>query len=76
MLITEVNDQTISNSEDFTNVMNETYADQVINTVLNKGTPETYQVTLSDKGSYYSNIIQIIMKHDVWKRIHGDCCRI
>ena len=54
MLITEVNDQKISNSEDFTNVMNETYAGQVINvSVLNKGTPETYQVTLSDKGSYY-----------------------
>ncbi|MEC7493678.1 MAG: site-2 protease family protein, partial [Candidatus Thermoplasmatota archaeon] len=54
MLITEVNDQTILNSEDFTNVMNETYAGQVINvSVLNKGTPETYQVTLSDKGSYY-----------------------
>ena len=34
--------------------MNETYAGQVINvSVLNKGTPETYQVTLSDKGSYY-----------------------
>ena len=41
MLITEVNDQTISNSEDFTNVMNETYAGQVINvSVLNKGTPK------------------------------------
>ena len=54
MLITEVNDQVISNSEDFSNVMNETYAGQVVNvSVLNKGTPETYQVTLSDKGSYY-----------------------
>ena len=54
MLITEVNDQVISNSEDFSNVMNETYAGQVVNvSVLNKGNPETYQVTLSDKGSYY-----------------------
>ena len=54
MLITEVNDQIVSNSEDFSNVMNETYAGQVVNvSVLNKGNPETYQVTLSDKGSYY-----------------------
>ena len=54
LLITEVNDQAILNSEDFSNVMNETYAGQVVNvSVLNKGTPETYQVTLSDKGSYY-----------------------
>ena len=54
MLITEVNDQVISNSEDFSNVMNETYAGQVVNiSVLNKGNPEKYQVTLSDKGSYY-----------------------
>ena len=54
MLITEVNDQAILNSEDFSNVMNETYAGQVVNvSVLNKGTPEAYQVTLSDKGSYY-----------------------
>ena len=54
MLITEVNDQDILNSEDFSNVMNETYAGQVVNvSVLNKGTPEAYQVTLSDKGSYY-----------------------
>ena len=54
MLITEVNDQIVSNSEDFSNVMNETYSGQVVNvSVLNKGNPETYQVTLSDKGSYY-----------------------
>lgn len=54
MLITEVNDQVVSNSEDFSNVMNETYAGQSVNvSVLNKGNPETYQVTLSDKGSYY-----------------------
>ena len=54
MLITEVNDQEISSSEDFSTVMNETYAGQIVNvSVLNKGNPETYQVTLSDKGSYY-----------------------
>ncbi len=54
MLITEVNDQVISSSEDFSNVMNETYAGQVVNvSVLNKGNSEKYQVTLSDKGSYY-----------------------
>ena len=54
MLITEVNEQVVSNSEDFSNIMNETYAGQVVNvSVLNKGNPETYQVTLSDKGSYY-----------------------
>ena len=34
--------------------MNETYAGQTVNvSVLNKGQPETYQATLSDKGSYY-----------------------
>ena len=54
MLITEVNDQEISSSEEFSTVMNETYAGQIVNvSVLNKGNPETYQVTLSDKGSYY-----------------------
>ena len=54
MLITEIDNQIILNSEDFSRVMNETYAGQVVNvSVLNKGTPETYQVTLSDKGSYY-----------------------
>jgi len=54
MLITEVNDQIVSNSEDFSNIMNETYAGQVVNvSVLNKGNPETYEVVLSDKGSYY-----------------------
>jgi|TARA_B100001094_G_scaffold332467_1_gene404668 membrane-associated protease RseP (regulator of RpoE activity) len=54
MLLTEVNDQVVSNSEDFSNIMNETYAGQVVNvSVLNKGNPETYEVTLSDKGSYY-----------------------
>ena len=54
MLITEIDNQIILNSGDFSRVMNETYAGQVVNvSVLNKGTPETYKVTLSDKGSYY-----------------------
>ena len=54
MLITEVNDQTVTNAEDFSDIMNETYAGQIVNvSVLNKGNPETYQITLSDKGSYY-----------------------
>ena len=54
MLITEVNEQTVTNAEEFSNIMNETYAGQIVNvSVLNKGNPETYQVTLSDKGSYY-----------------------
>ena len=54
MLITEVDNQPVTSSEDFSNIMNETYAGQIVNvSVLNKGNPETYQVTLSDKGSYY-----------------------
>ena len=54
MLITEVNDQSVTNAEDFSDIMNETYAGQIVNvSVLNKGNPETYQITLSDKGSYY-----------------------
>ena len=58
MLITDVGNssgnQPIRSSEDFSIVMNSTYAGQVVNvSVLNKGNPETYQVTLSDKGSYY-----------------------
>jgi len=58
MLITDVENssgnQPIRSSEDFSIVMNSTYAGQIVNvSVLNKGNPETYQVTLSDKGSYY-----------------------
>ncbi len=54
MLITSVNDQTVNNSQEFSDIMNETYAGQTVNvSVLNRGNPETYQVTLSDKGSYY-----------------------
>jgi len=54
MLITAVNDQEVTNAEDFGDVLNDTYVGQVVNvSVLNKGNPDTYQVTLSDKGSYY-----------------------
>ena len=54
MLITSVNDQEVNSAQDFSDIMNETYAGQTVNvSVLNKGQPETYQATLSDKGSYY-----------------------
>jgi membrane-associated protease RseP (regulator of RpoE activity) len=54
MLITAVNDQEVTSAEDFSNALNETYVGQVVNvSVLDKGNPDTYQVTLSDKGSYY-----------------------
>ena len=54
MLITSVNDQEVNSAQDFSDIMNETYAGQTVNvSVLNKGQPETYQATLSDKGRYY-----------------------
>ena len=54
MLITSIDNQDVNNAQDFSDIMNETYAGQTVNvSVLNKGQPETYQVTLSDKGSYY-----------------------
>ena len=54
MLITAVNDQEVNNAQDFSDIMNETYAGQTVNvSVLDKGQPETYQAVLSDKGSYY-----------------------
>lgn len=54
MLITSIDGQDVNNAQDFSDIMNETYAGQTVNvSVLNKGQPETYQVTLSDKGSYY-----------------------
>jgi hypothetical protein len=54
MLITAVNDQEVNNTQDFTDIMNETYAGQTVNvSVLDKGQPETYRAVLSDKGSYY-----------------------
>jgi len=54
MLITSIDGQDVNNAQDFSDIMNGTYAGQTVNvSVLNKGQPETYQVTLSDKGSYY-----------------------
>ena len=54
MLITSIDNQDVKNAQDFSDIMNETYAGQTVNvSLLNKGQPETYQVTLSDKGSYY-----------------------
>ena len=54
MLITSIDNQDVKNAQDFSDIMNETYAGQTVNvSVLNKGQPQTYQVTLSDKGSYY-----------------------
>ena len=54
MLITAINDQEITSADEFSETLNETYVGQVVNvSVLDKGNPDTYQVTLSDKGSYY-----------------------
>jgi membrane-associated protease RseP (regulator of RpoE activity) len=54
MLITAVNDQEVNNTQDFSDIMNDTYAGQTVNvSVLDKGQPDTYQAVLSDKGSYY-----------------------
>ena len=54
MLITAIDDQEITSAEEFSDALNETYVGQVVNvSVLDKGNPDTYQVTLSDKGSYY-----------------------
>lgn len=54
MLITAIDDQEITSADDFSDALNETYVGQVVNvSVLDKGNPDTYQVTLSDKGSYY-----------------------
>ena len=54
MLLTTIDEEEITNSDDWQRVMNNTYAGQTVNvSVLNAGQPETYAVTLSDKGSYY-----------------------
>mgnify|MGYP003966543063 FL=1 len=54
MLITAIDNQEITSAEEFSEALNETYVGQVVNvSVLDKGNPDTYQVTLSDKGSYY-----------------------
>ena len=54
MLLTSIDEEEITNIDDWQNIMNNTYAGQSVNvSVLNAGQPETYSVTLSDKGSYY-----------------------
>ena len=54
MLLTSVDDEEIQDNDDWQRIMNNTYAGQSVNvSVLNAGLPETYSVTLSDKGSYY-----------------------
>ncbi len=54
MLLTSIDEEEINNIDDWQNKMNNTYAGQSVNvSVLNAGQPETYSVTLSDKGSYY-----------------------
>ena len=54
MLLTSVDDEEIRDNDDWQRIMNNTYAGQSVNvSVLNTGLPETYSVTLSDKGSYY-----------------------
>ena len=54
MLLTAIDEEEIRNMEDWQRIMNSTYAGQTVNvSVLNRGDPEIYSVTLSDKGSYY-----------------------
>jgi len=54
MLLTSINEEAIEDSDDWQRIMNDTYAGQTVNvSVMNAGVPETYAVTLSDKGSYY-----------------------
>ena len=54
MLLTSIDDEEIQDNDDWQRIMNNTYAGQSVNvSVLNAGLPETYSVTLSDKGSYY-----------------------
>ena len=54
MLLTSINEEAIDDSDDWQRIMNDTYAGQTVNvSVMNAGVPETYAVTLSDKGSYY-----------------------
>jgi len=54
MLLTAIDEEEIENTDDWQRIMNSTYAGQTVNvSVLNRGDPEIYSVTLSDKGSYY-----------------------
>ena len=54
MLLTSINEEPVEDSDDWQRIMNDTYAGETVNvSVMNAGVPETYAVTLSDKGSYY-----------------------
>ncbi len=54
MLLTAIDEEEVRNTDDWKRVMNDTYAGQNVNvSILNRGVPEIYSVTLSDKGSYY-----------------------
>ena len=54
MLLTSINEEPVEDSDDWQRIMNDTYAGETVNvSVMNAGVPETYTVTLSDKGSYY-----------------------
>ena len=54
MLLTSIDEEMIEDGDDWQRIMNDTYAGQTVNvSIMNAGVPETYAVTLSDKGSYY-----------------------
>ena len=54
MLLTAIDEEEVRNTDDWKRIMNDTYAGQTVNvSILNRGVPEIYSVTLSDKGSYY-----------------------
>ena len=54
MLLTAIDEEEVRNTDDWKRVMNDTYAGQTVNvSILNRGVPGIYSVTLSDKGSYY-----------------------
>ncbi len=54
MLLTAIDEEEVRNTDDWKRVMNDTYAGQNVNvSILNRGVPGIYSVTLSDKGSYY-----------------------
>ena len=54
MLLTAIDEEEVRNTDDWKRIMNDTYAGQTVNvSILNRGIPGIYSVTLSDKGSYY-----------------------
>ena len=54
MLLTAIDEEEVRNTDDWKRIMNDTYAGQTVNvSILNRGVPGIYSVTLSDKGSYY-----------------------